>query len=92
MSFSTLFYLAGLQVWAVPFPPGMVFGVRVFLCLGVEGAKLREVGWGTCGVLGSRRGPDSFVGTKESQRTVEWACGVFREADPGLSQCSLGRG
>ena len=27
----------------MPFPPGMVFGVGVFLCLGVEGAKLR---WG----------------------------------------------
>ena len=45
------------------------------------------MGWGTCGVLGSRRGPDSFVGTKESQRTVEWACGVLRKADLGLSQC-----
>lgn len=48
MSFSTLFYLAGLQVWAVPFPPGMVFGVGVFLCLGVEGQSL---GWGRVPVV-----------------------------------------
>ena len=71
---------------------GTVFGVGVFLCLGVEGAKLREVRWSTWGVLGSRKGPDSFVGTKESQRTVQWACGGFRKADPSLCQCNPGRG